>query len=183
MSADKRGFFCRKKAQRAQRWGERPSPLRAAGGRPQGPVGRASARAGSSGDSPHRLRLTAPRSQRGFNRVPAESAARSALPHPLRLDRGESNATLAQRMGEGLGVRALGGVSKSSFSWPSRDHIPKFAPRASRPGATSASPRHHAADWRRVSRARTPRCSLVSWRAGDNHARNNHPQRVRAAPA
>ena len=31
---------------------------------------------------------------------------------PLRLDRGEPDATLAHRMGEGPGVRALGEVSK-----------------------------------------------------------------------
>jgi hypothetical protein len=32
---------------------------------------------------------------------------------PLRLERGESDATLAHRMGEGLGVREFGEVSKS----------------------------------------------------------------------
>jgi hypothetical protein len=31
---------------------------------------------------------------------------------PLRLERGESGATLAHRMGEGLGVRVLGEVSR-----------------------------------------------------------------------
>ncbi len=35
---------------------------------------------------------------------------------PLRLERGESDATLAHRMGEGLGVRALGEVSKSDLN-------------------------------------------------------------------
>ena len=36
--------------------------------------------------------------------------------YPLRLDRGESDATLAHRMGEGLGVRALGEVSKLNLT-------------------------------------------------------------------
>jgi hypothetical protein len=35
---------------------------------------------------------------------------------PLRLDRGESDATLAHRMGEGLGVRALGEVAIPSLN-------------------------------------------------------------------
>jgi hypothetical protein len=88
MNADERGFICHKKAQKAQRWGERPRELARQEPRPT------------------RLRLTEPHFYRGFNRAPAESAARSALPHPLRLDRGEPDATLAHRMGEGLGVRA-----------------------------------------------------------------------------
>ena len=40
--------------------------------------------------------------------------------HPLRRDRGESDATLAHRMGEGPGVRASGEVSKF-ISMPADD--------------------------------------------------------------
>ena len=40
--------------------------------------------------------------------------AHTADSDPLRLERGEPNATLAHRMGEGLGVRALGELSKCS---------------------------------------------------------------------
>ena len=40
--------------------------------------------------------------------------------HPLRLDRGESDATLAHRMGEGLGVTAPGELSNSKSSLAKR---------------------------------------------------------------
>ena len=42
---------------------------------------------------------------------------------PLRLDRGEADATLAHRMGEGLGVRAKGEVEESN-----RKHQPPHLP-------------------------------------------------------
>ena len=43
----------------------------------------------------------------GFN-LPQENTENAQLLHPLGLDRGESDATLAHRMGEGLGGEGIG---------------------------------------------------------------------------